>query len=75
MTFTVHADRTAFTGRTCDRIVEPGELELLVGTSVADLALPRHHPADRRRSVGSAPAAALLTPVDVSADPTGNGHV
>jgi beta-glucosidase len=35
--FTVHADRTAFTGRDLRRIVEPGELEVLVGTSAADL--------------------------------------
>lgn len=35
--FHVHADRTAFTGRDLRRIVEPGEIELLVGTSSADL--------------------------------------
>jgi hypothetical protein len=35
--FRVHADRTAFTGRDLRRIVEPGELEVLVGTSAADL--------------------------------------
>jgi beta-glucosidase-like glycosyl hydrolase len=35
--FRVHADRTAFTGRDLRRIVEPGEIELLVGTSSADL--------------------------------------
>jgi beta-glucosidase len=33
----VHADRTAFTGRDFQRIVEPGELDVLVGTSAADL--------------------------------------
>jgi beta-glucosidase len=37
VTFTVHTDRTAFTGRDLTRIVEPGELEVLVGTSSADL--------------------------------------
>jgi beta-glucosidase len=37
--FRVHADRTAFTGRDLRRIVEPGELEILVGTSAADLPL------------------------------------
>jgi beta-glucosidase-like glycosyl hydrolase len=37
VTFHVHADRTAYTGPDLRRIVEPGELELLVGTSVADL--------------------------------------
>jgi beta-glucosidase len=35
--FRVHADRTAFTGRDLTRVVEPGDLEVLVGTSAADL--------------------------------------
>ncbi|PGH47275.1 glycoside hydrolase family 3 N-terminal domain-containing protein [Streptomyces sp. Ru87] len=35
--FHVHADRTAFTGRDLRRIVEPGETEVLVGTSSAEL--------------------------------------
>ncbi|MDT5031405.1 MAG: beta-xylosidase, partial [Actinoplanes sp.] len=35
--FRVHADRTAFTGRDLRRIVEPGEVEILVGTSAGDL--------------------------------------
>jgi hypothetical protein len=35
--FRLHADRTAFTGRALDRIVEPGELEILAGTSATDL--------------------------------------
>jgi hypothetical protein len=35
--FRVHADRTAFTGRDLNRIVEPGELDVLVGTSERDL--------------------------------------
>jgi beta-glucosidase-like glycosyl hydrolase len=35
--FLVHTDRTAFTGRDLRRIVEPGEIEVLVGTSAADL--------------------------------------
>jgi beta-xylosidase len=35
--FHVHADRTAFTGRELKRIVEPGDVEVLVGTSAADL--------------------------------------
>ena len=37
VTFRVHADRTAFTGRDLRRIVEPGDIELFVGTSAADL--------------------------------------
>jgi beta-glucosidase len=74
VTFTVHADRTSFTGADMDRIVEPGQLELLVGTSVADVACRGTiwlTGATRRVGVGRA----LLTPVTVSADPTGNGHV
>jgi beta-glucosidase len=35
--FRLHADRTAFTGRDLRRIVEPGDVEVLVGTSAADL--------------------------------------
>jgi hypothetical protein len=37
VTFTVHADRTAFAGRDLARIVEPGEVEVLAGTSAGDL--------------------------------------
>ena len=37
VTFTVHADRTAFTGRAGERIVEPGDVEVHVGTSATDL--------------------------------------
>jgi beta-glucosidase-like glycosyl hydrolase len=35
--FSVHTDRTAFTGRDLTRIVEPGEIEVLAGTSAAHL--------------------------------------
>jgi len=35
--FRVHSDRTAFTGRDFTRIVEPGDVEVMVGTSAADL--------------------------------------
>jgi len=34
--FDVHADRTAYTEAGLDRIVEPGEVQLIVGTSAAD---------------------------------------
>lgn len=66
VTFHVHADRTAFTGRDLTRVVEPGDVEVLVGTSASDLPCRgafrltgplravKHH----RR---------LVTPVDVSA--------
>lgn len=37
VTFRVHSDRTAYTGPDLTRIVEPGDIELLVGTSSADL--------------------------------------
>ena len=62
--FQVHADRTAFTGRDLRRIVEPGDIEVLVGTSAEDLPCRgtvrltgplRVVGADRR----------LVTPVDV----------
>jgi beta-glucosidase len=37
VTFHVHADRTAYTTTDMRRIVEPGDVEVLVGTSAADL--------------------------------------
>ncbi|TWG24587.1 glycoside hydrolase family 3 N-terminal domain-containing protein [Actinoplanes teichomyceticus] len=37
VTFRVHTDRTAFAGRDLRRVVEPGELRVLVGTSAGDL--------------------------------------
>ncbi|WP_350275365.1 glycoside hydrolase family 3 N-terminal domain-containing protein [Kribbella sp. HUAS MG21] len=37
VTFRVHADRTAYTGPDLRRIVEPGDFEVMVGTSSADL--------------------------------------
>jgi beta-glucosidase-like glycosyl hydrolase len=35
--FRVHADRTAYPNREFERIVEPGDIEVMVGTSAADL--------------------------------------
>jgi len=35
--FRVHADRTAYPSRELQRIVEPGDVEVMVGTSAADL--------------------------------------
>ncbi|GAA0996025.1 glycoside hydrolase family 3 N-terminal domain-containing protein [Acrocarpospora macrocephala] len=62
--FRVHADRTSFTGRDLRRIVEPGDVEVLVGTSAADLpcqgAVRLTGPV---RVVG--PGRRLVTPVDV----------
>ncbi|MEV6305980.1 glycoside hydrolase family 3 N-terminal domain-containing protein [Actinoplanes sp. NPDC051861] len=37
VTFRVHTDRTAYTGRALRRIVDAGELRISVGTSAADL--------------------------------------
>ncbi|MFG1911242.1 glycoside hydrolase family 3 N-terminal domain-containing protein [Kribbella sp. NPDC048928] len=37
VTFRVHADRTAYTGPDLRRIVEPGEFEVMIGTSSLDL--------------------------------------
>jgi hypothetical protein len=37
--FAVHADRTSFTGPDLARIVEPGTIEVAVGSSSADLPL------------------------------------
>ena len=59
--FTVHADRTAFTGADLRRIVEPGELELLVGASAADIrgVLPLRLAGDVREA---GPDRVLTTP-------------
>jgi hypothetical protein len=35
----VHADRTAFSGRSGERVVEPGVIEAAIGSSSADLPL------------------------------------
>ncbi|MBX6383779.1 MAG: glycoside hydrolase family 3 C-terminal domain-containing protein [Microbispora sp.] len=64
VTFTVHADRTAFTGRDLRRIVEPGDIDVFVGTSASDLPCrgrvrltgPLRHVGHGRR---------LITPVEV----------
>ncbi|GIF05652.1 glycosyl hydrolase [Actinoplanes siamensis] len=39
VTFRVHTDRAAFAGRDLRRVVEPGELRVLAGTSAGDLPL------------------------------------
>src|ERR1700733_26384 len=62
--FTLHADRTAFCGRSGARIVEPGLIEIQVGGSSADArltgALTLHGP---ERTPG--PTRVLTTPVSV----------
>jgi beta-xylosidase len=40
VSFTVHSDRLSFTGRTLERIVEPGEVTFRVGTAGATYAGP-----------------------------------
>jgi Glycosyl hydrolase family 3 N terminal domain/Glycosyl hydrolase family 3 C-terminal domain/Fibronectin type III-like domain len=40
VSFTVHSDRLSFTGRTMERIVEPGEVQFRVGNSDATFAGP-----------------------------------
>ena len=37
VTFTLHADRTAFTGKDLRHIVEPGEIRVMVGASSGDI--------------------------------------
>jgi beta-xylosidase len=64
ITFTPHADRTAFCGRSGARIVEPGLIEIQVGSSSADArltgSLTLHGP---ERTPG--PTRVLTTPVTV----------
>jgi Glycosyl hydrolase family 3 C-terminal domain/Fibronectin type III-like domain/Glycosyl hydrolase family 3 N terminal domain len=66
--FRVHADRTAFTGRDLRRIVEPGAVDILVGTSAADLPLRT-----TVRLVGAERVVGhdrrLVTPVEIEPDP------
>ncbi|MFD1146557.1 beta-xylosidase/alpha-l-arabinosidase [Saccharothrix hoggarensis] len=44
VTFRLHADRTSFTGRDGRRVVEPGDLVLLVGCSSTDIRWERSVP-------------------------------
>lgn len=64
--FTLHADRTSFTGRDLRRVVEPGEIEVHVGPSAAELPLrAAFRLTGPRREVG--PDRVLLTPSHVDA--------
>ena len=71
--FRVHADRTAFTGRDLQRIVEPGDIEVLRRHLGGRPALPRHGAADRRRcassgtTAGSSPRWTSARPASASA--------
>jgi beta-xylosidase len=65
VTFRLHADRTAFVGRSGQRVVEPGRIDVLIGSSAADIrltgTLTMHGP---ERVAG--PDRVLSTPVVVS---------
>jgi beta-glucosidase len=64
--FRLHADRTAFTGRDLRRIVEPGDVEVLVGTSANHLPCRgKVRLTGPLREVGA--DRQLVTPVTVSA--------
>ena len=66
VTFHVHADRTAFTARDLTRVVEPGDVEVLVGTSASDLPCRgAFRLTGPMRTVGH--DRCLVTPVDVCA--------
>jgi hypothetical protein len=61
--FRVHADRTAFVGPDRTRIVEPGDVQALVGTSAADLPCRGTvRLTGAERTVG--PGRRLFTPVE-----------
>jgi beta-xylosidase len=72
--FHVHADRTAFVGLDLTRVVEPGDIEVLVGTSASDL--PCRGTFRLRgpvRTVGR--DRHLVTPVEISAVPMSTSRV
>ncbi|GAA1564278.1 MULTISPECIES: glycoside hydrolase family 3 N-terminal domain-containing protein [Kribbella] len=70
VTFRVHADRTAYTGPDLRRIVEPGEFDVMVGTSALDLPCRATLlMTGDVRVVGH--DRVLTTPVTISADPGG----
>jgi hypothetical protein len=63
--FEVHADRTSFTGLDLQRVVEPGEITVMVGSSAEDLALRSTFTlVGNRRAVGE--GRVLVTPARVS---------
>jgi len=64
--FRLHADRTSFHGRSGKRIVEPGRIDVLVGSSAADIRLSGSVTlSGSERVVGS--DRVLTTPVTVAA--------
>ena len=74
VTFHVHADRTAFVGLDLTRVVEPGDIDVLVGTSATDLPCRgRFRLRGPVRTVGR--DRHLVTPVDISAVPMSTSMV
>ncbi|MER7250458.1 glycoside hydrolase family 3 N-terminal domain-containing protein [Kribbella sp. NPDC000426] len=70
VTFQVHADRTAYTGPDLRRIVEPGDFEVMMGTSSVDLPCRASvRITGDVRVVGH--DRVLTTPVTIAADPGG----
>jgi beta-xylosidase len=66
VTFRLHADRTSFHGRSGKRIVEPGRIDVLVGSSAVDVRLSGSVTLfGSERVVG--PDRVLTTPVTVTA--------
>lgn len=64
VSFTLHADRTSFTGRDGHRIVEPGDVEVYVGASSADTPLAgRFRITGPQRTVGH--GRVMTTPVRI----------
>jgi beta-xylosidase len=67
VTFRLHADRTAFSGRSGARIIEPGEIRVAIGGASDQLPLQGSFCLDGpERSVG--PDRVLDTPVVISSD-------
>ena len=67
MVFRLQAHRTSFVGPDLRRIVEPGDIAVLVGTSAADLSCSaRVRLTGPVREVG--PRRRLVTPVEVHRD-------
>ena len=64
VSFTLHADRTSFTGTNLNRVVEPGDIEVAVGRSASDLPLlGRFELTGSTRELGQ--DRVLVTPVEV----------
>ena len=64
VTFRLHADRTAFCGRSGERVVEPGLIEARIGASAADIRLTGTLTLNGPQRVAG-PGRVLRTPVTV----------